>query len=70
MRINCIACGHRFELDDAYDDYSGLVKCSICRSLLQIASEGGRLRSVDLHTVPAVQPTPERKAPPRKTEAA
>jgi len=46
MRINCVSCGHRFELDAAYDDYSGLVKCSICRTLLQIQAVEGRLKSV------------------------
>jgi len=46
MRINCINCGHRFELDAAYDDYSGLVKCAVCRSLLTISAENGRLKSV------------------------
>ncbi|MGD0140385.1 MAG: hypothetical protein ABSD28_16065 [Tepidisphaeraceae bacterium] len=76
MRINCIACGHRFELDDAYDDYSGRVKCSVCRSMLQISTEGGKVKSVDLSGRPAnlsEQPAaqshsmPQRKGPPRAT---
>jgi ribosomal protein S27E len=76
MRINCIACGHRFDLDEAYDDYSGRVKCSVCRSMLQISTEGGKVRSVDLAgqatDLPA-QPLvhshslPQRKGPPRAT---
>jgi ribosomal protein S27E len=67
MRINCIACGHRFELDEAYDDYSGRVKCSVCRSMLQISTEGGKVKSVDLSGQAAVQShsVPQRKGPPR-----
>lgn len=26
MRINCICCGHPFDLGDAYDDYDGPVR--------------------------------------------
>ncbi|MGD0770671.1 MAG: hypothetical protein ABSB42_21015 [Tepidisphaeraceae bacterium] len=76
MRINCIACGHRFELDDAYDDYSGRVKCSVCRTMLQISTEGGKVRAVDVAGQPAEMPgqpavhshsIPQRKGPPRPT---
>jgi ribosomal protein S27E len=70
MRINCIACGHRFELDDAYDDYSGRVKCSVCRSMLQISTEGGKVKSVDVAGDPAAHSShsiPQRKGPPRAT---
>ncbi len=67
MRINCIACGHRFELDEAYDDYNGRVKCPICRSMLQILTEGGKVKTVDVPGQPAVQSSiPQRKAPPRQ----
>jgi len=48
MKINCICCGHRFEMDDSYDDYHGLVKCSVCRSLLQITTEGGKIKAVEM----------------------
>ncbi|MGD0460937.1 MAG: hypothetical protein ABSB74_00465 [Tepidisphaeraceae bacterium] len=67
MKINCIACGHRFELDEAYDDYSGRVKCPICHSMLQISTEGGKVRLVDLFGQPAVHSMPQRKGPPRQT---
>jgi ribosomal protein S27E len=67
MRINCIACGHRFELDDAYDDYSGRVKCSVCRAMLQISTEGGKVRLVDLPGQPVVPSIPQRKGPPKQT---
>ena len=47
MKINCLSCGHKVDLDDVYDDYEGLVKCFICGALLQIRAEEGRLKSVD-----------------------
>jgi len=46
MKVNCLSCGHQVELDDAYEEYEGPVKCWVCGSLLVIKSEGGRLRSV------------------------
>ena len=36
------------DLDDAYDDYEGLVKCFACRALLTLRTEGGSLKAVAL----------------------
>ncbi len=46
MQIICLACGHKIDLGDAYDDYAGLVRDSTCSALLEIKTEGGNLRSV------------------------
>ena len=46
MKINCLSCGHKVELDDAYDDFEGLVKCFACTALLEIKTEEGRLKTV------------------------
>ena len=46
MRVNCLACGHKVDLDDAYDDYEGPVKCFGCRATLEIRTEQGSLRAV------------------------
>lgn len=46
MRINCICCGHRFDLGDAYDDYDGPVRCATCRNLIDIRTAGGAVRSM------------------------
>ena len=46
MRINCLACGHKVDLDDAYDDYEGPVKCFACRAILEIRTEQGRIKAV------------------------
>ena len=48
MKINCLSCGHKVELDDVYDDYAGLIKCYACGALLEIKTEDGKLRSVNL----------------------
>lgn len=57
MRINCLACGHKVELDDAYDDFQGLIRC-LCRALLEIRAEDGKLKSIRLAD-PNPRPTPQ-----------
>lgn len=46
MKINCLSCGHNFDISDAYDEYDGCVKCWICGSILMIRTEEGILRSL------------------------
>ncbi len=46
MKINCLACGHSIDIGDAYDDYSGQVRCFVCHSLLEIKTDQGNLKSV------------------------
>jgi hypothetical protein len=45
MRINCLACGHKVELDEAYDDFEGPVKC-LCGALLELRTEEGKLKAI------------------------
>ena len=46
MKINCLSCGHRIELDEAYSDYEGQVKCYACSALLEIKLEESLVKSV------------------------
>lgn len=46
MKINCISCGHKVDLGDAYDDYEGQVKCYVCGNILEIQTVGGSVKSV------------------------
>ena len=48
MKINCLGCGHKLELDDVYDDYEGQVKCFACDGMLEMKSQDGALKSVKL----------------------
>lgn len=48
MKINCISCGHAVSLDEAYDDFAGLVKCYVCGGLLEIKTAEGKILSVNL----------------------
>ena len=48
MKINCLSCGHKVDLDDVYDDYKGPVKCFACRSLLEIETHQGQLKSINV----------------------
>ncbi|MBI4643483.1 MAG: hypothetical protein HY790_04185 [Deltaproteobacteria bacterium] len=46
MKIICLSCGHKVELDDAYDDFEGLVKCVVCGTMLEIKTEEGKLKAI------------------------
>jgi len=48
MKINCLSCGHKIDLGDSYDDYTGPVKCFVCTALLDIQTETGTVKSVSL----------------------
>ncbi len=48
MKLNCLSCGHTVDLDDAYDDYSGDIKCFVCGSMLEVVIEHEHIRSVKL----------------------
>ena len=48
MRVICLTCGHKIEVDSSYDNYEGQIKCVICSSLLQIKAEEGQLKSVSV----------------------
>ncbi len=64
MRINCLSCGHKVELDDAYDDFEGPVKC-LCGAMLEIKTEEGMLKAIKIAEPPA------RSAPkPKRMEGA
>ena len=59
MKINCLSCGHNVELSEAYDDYTGVVKCFVCAALLEIRAEEGNIRSVQLTNSPVATPLNE-----------
>ena len=46
MKINCLNCGHKVDLDDSYEDYTGLIKCFSCKAVLKIKIEEGKIKSV------------------------
>lgn len=50
MKVNCLTCGHSIDLDDAYGDYQGEVRCFVCGSLLEVRIESDRIKSVRLPT--------------------
>jgi hypothetical protein len=47
------------ELDDAYDDFEGPVKC-LCGALLQIRTEEGMLKAIQV-VEPLSRPVPKSK---------
>ncbi len=46
MKINCISCGHKVDVSEAYDDYEGQIKCFVCDALLEINTGEGKLKSI------------------------
>ncbi len=48
MKLNCLCCGHKVDLDDVYDDFDGQVKCYACGGMLEIRTVEGRLKSIVL----------------------
>ncbi len=52
MKINCVSCGHNIELDDAYDDFEGSIKCYVCGGRLDVKLSDGKIKSVRLAATP------------------
>ncbi len=47
MKINCLSCGFKVDLDDTYDDFEGPIKC-LCGALLEIRTEEGMLKAIKM----------------------
>jgi hypothetical protein len=45
MKINCLSCGFKVDLDDMYDDFEGPIKC-LCGALLEVRIEEGMLKGI------------------------
>ena len=48
MRINCLGCGHMFDIGDDYDNYEGPIKCNVCGATLELTSGDGDVKNVKL----------------------
>ena len=59
MKINCLSCGLKVDLDDAYDDFEGPIKC-LCGALLEIRTEEGMLKGIQV-AEPLSRPAPKSK---------
>jgi|GEM_PF-512406 len=55
MQLNCLSCGHKLELDAAYDDFEGPVKC-LCGAMLNIRTQEGQLKAICLVEQPRKEP--------------
>lgn len=54
MQINCLGCGFKIDLDEAYDDYEGTIKCFACGADTEIATRKGSVLTARLVTQTAV----------------
>ena len=50
MKVNCLGCGYKVDLADAYDDYEGPIKCFACGAIMEIATHEGSMRAVSFVT--------------------
>ncbi len=48
MKINCVSCGHKMDLDQCYDDFEGQVKCYVCGALLSVKTSEGMVKAVSV----------------------
>ncbi len=48
MKINCLSCGFKVDLSDAYDNYEGQVRCFVCNAVLEIKTEDAQIKAVRL----------------------
>jgi len=48
MRLNCLSCAHTIDVDSAYEDYDGKIKCVICGAVLNIKTEEGKIKSTSV----------------------
>ena len=58
MEINCLGCGFKVDLADAYDDYAGQIKCFGCGAIMEIETRAGNIRAVNAVTeeqIPVVE---------------
>ena len=46
MEVNCLGCGFKVDLTDAYDDFVGQIKCFACGATMEIATQAGEIRAV------------------------
>ncbi len=60
MKINCLCCGHKVDLDGAYDDFEGPVKC-LCGTLLEIKTDEGKLKRIRV-AAPPTRPAAKRRS--------
>ena len=58
IKVNCLSCGHSINLDDAYSDYEGQVKCFTCSTLLEVRLEEGNIKSVKTPQITRSQEEP------------
>ena len=59
MKINCLGCGFKVDLSECYDDYEGPIKCFGCGATMEVATQEGRIRAVEVVTKTPVFPAPK-----------
>lgn len=49
MQVKCLHCGHAVHLDSrTYTSYTGPIKCNICRTVIRVKIQDGRVQEMTL----------------------
>jgi predicted RNA-binding Zn-ribbon protein involved in translation (DUF1610 family) len=48
ISLNCLKCGFKIALPDAYENYRGEVRCWVCHGMLEVTLEEGQLKTMRL----------------------
>ena len=48
MKINCLSCGFKVDLDETYEDDAGRLRCHVCNAIMEIKCQDGKIKSVKL----------------------
>lgn len=54
MKVICIHCGHAIDLGESYEAFDGLVRCYVCRGLMELKTDKGKVRAARLIPPPAL----------------
>ena len=68
MKINCVSCGHRVDLDNAYGNYDGPIRCFVCNCLLEVKITSGDIISVKLGSMRRPDAEPDWRPEPLAAE--
>jgi hypothetical protein len=54
MKVNCIHCGHALDVGESYGTFDGLVRCYVCKGLMELKTDKGKVRAVRFIPLPAL----------------
>ena len=47
MKLICTGCGHTINLSEAYESYSGNIRCNVCTAILKVKLQDSKLSEME-----------------------